>query len=489
LTIVNNQQERAAMSGAAELDPASPFTEVLLAALPSRVGVLAPETEPDDLAAVRDAIAAVARGDLVVVLDDAGRENEGDLILAAEFATPEKLSFLLRHTSGVLCCALTGARCDALDLPPMVPSNTDAMGTAFTVSVDARAGTTTGISAADRATTVQALADATTRPADLARPGHVFPLRARDGGVLNRAGHTEAAVDLARLAGLQPAGVICEVVTADKRGMARGAELRRLASRYKLPLITVADLIRYRLRTEKLVQRTASAWLPTTQAEFVVHAYASEIDGREHLALVCGDVASPEDRSAGNGLPDPGVLVRLHSECLTGDVLGSQRCDCGKQLAAAMEAIAREGRGVIVYNRGHEGRGIGLASKIAAYALQDGGLDTVDANVSLGLPVDARTYDTAAQILWDLGVAQVRLLTNNPDKLGALAAAGLSAVTRTSLVASAHPAASAYLETKRTRMGHLPTGDAAPADTSVLAAPLPVDLPIAQAHRPAVGAG
>ncbi len=457
------------MTGSGELDPASPFTEVLLAAMPSRAGVPGPEAEPDDLASVQDALAAFARGDVVVVLDDAARENEGDLILAAEFATPDKLSFLLRHTSGVLCCALTGARCDALDLPPMVPSNTDAMGTAFTVSVDARAGTTTGISAADRATTVQALADPSTRPADLARPGHVFPLRARDGGVLTRAGHTEAAVDLARLAGLQPAGVICEVVTADKSGMARGAELRRLAARYELPLITVADLIRYRLRTEKLVQRTASAWMPTAQADFVVHAYASDIDGREHLALVCGDVGAAA--GAGKGAAAAGVLVRLHSECLTGDVLGSQRCDCGRQLTAAMEAIAREGRGVIVYNRGHEGRGIGLASKIAAYALQDGGLDTVDANVSLGLPVDARTYDTAAQILWDLGVAQVRLLTNNPDKLGALAAAGLSVVTRTSLATSAHPSALAYLETKRTRMGHLSAGDVVPGGSNLPVAP------------------
>ena len=477
------------MSGAAQLDPASPFTEVLLAAMPSRAGVPVADMEPGDLAAVRDAIAALARGDVVVVLDDADRENEGDLILAAEFANPDKLSFLLRHTSGVLCCALTGAQCDALDLPPMVPSNTDAMGTAFTVSVDARADTTTGISAADRATTIRALADPSTRPADLARPGHVFPLRARDGGVLTRAGHTEAAVDLARLAGLQPAGVICEVVTADKSGMARGAELRWLAARYDLPLITVADLIRYRLRSEKLVQRTASAWLPTAQAEFIVHAYASEIDGREHLALVCGDVASAEGRPAESGVPNTGVLVRLHSECLTGDVLASQRCDCGRQLTAAMEAIAREGRGVIVYNRGHEGRGIGLASKIAAYALQDEGLDTVDANVSLGLPVDARTYDTAAQILWDLGVAQVRLLTNNPDKLEALATAGLSVVTRTSLVASAHPAASAYLETKRTRMGHLSAAEAAGDDSSILAAPPPVYLPPVQVRLRAAGTG
>ena len=427
------------------VDPDSPFSDVVLAAV-SASDLPAPAVPPSPgLDPVEDAVAAIARGEVVVVVDDVDRENEGDLIMAAEFVTPEKVAFFLRHTSGLLCAALSGERCEQLRLPLMVPGGgTEVMGTAFTVSVDARHGVHTGISPADRATTVSALVDPRTRPEDLDRPGHVFPLRAREGGVLVRPGHTEATVDLARLAGLEPAGLLCEITSGDKSGMARRPDLQRLAARFGMPMISVADLVRYRRRTERLVRRRASATLPTEQATFTAHVYESLLDGRDSVALVLGDVAGDEP-----------VLVRLHSECLTGDAFGSLRCDCGPQLDAALEAVAAHGRGVVVYLRGHEGRGIGLAQKISAYALQDGaGLDTVDANTALGLPVDARSYDEGAQVLGDLGVRRVRLMTNNPDKVAQVGAAGVEVVERVPALTPRTRQNARYLESKRSRMGH-----------------------------------
>jgi 3,4-dihydroxy 2-butanone 4-phosphate synthase/GTP cyclohydrolase II len=393
---------------------------------------------------IEQAVEAVAQGEIVIVVDDEERENEGDLIMAAQAATPEKMAFFLRHTSGVICVALPGERLDALDLPLMVQDNTEAQGTAFTVSVDLAAGVTTGISAADRARTVAALADPARTAADFARPGHVFPLRSRPGGVLKRAGHTEAAVDLARLAGMQPAGVLCEVASADKTEMARGPELRRLAAAHGLAMISVAQLARHRLRRERLVVASAQARVPTRHGDFTCHAWTSRIDGTEHLALVRGDV--------GDGAP---VLVRVHSECLTGDVFGSARCDCGTQLDDALAAIAEEGRGVVVYLRGHEGRGIGIAHKLMAYNLQDQGWDTVDANLQLGLPVDTREYGIGAQMLVDLGVRRIRLMTNNPAKYRGLSVHGLQIVDRVPMAARVTAENVAYLRTKRQRMGHL----------------------------------
>jgi 3,4-dihydroxy 2-butanone 4-phosphate synthase/GTP cyclohydrolase II len=398
------------------------------------------------LAAIEDAVAAVARGEIVVVVDDEDRENEGDLIMAAEHATAEKIAFFVKHTSGVICMPLTGERCDELDLPLMVSHNTESHRTAFTVSVDHRQGTTTGISAADRAHTIQALIDPATRPADLARPGHIFPLRYREGGVLKRAGHTEAAVDLARMAGCYPAGVLCEIVNEDGT-MSRVPDLERFCEDHGLLMISIADLIRYRRQSEKLIRRISEARIPTDWGDFTCYAYQSVLDGESHLALVKGAVQGQDD-----------VLVRVHSECLTGDVFGSLRCDCGVQLQSAMQKIDDEGLGVIVYLRGHEGRGIGIAHKLQAYGLQDAGRDTVDANVDLGLPVDSREYGIGAQILVDLGITTMRLLTNNPAKRGGLEGFGLEISERVPLESTPNPENIEYLKTKRERMGHLLEG-------------------------------
>jgi 3,4-dihydroxy 2-butanone 4-phosphate synthase/GTP cyclohydrolase II len=407
------------------------------------------------VASIEDAIAAIAAGQIVVVVDDEDRENEGDLIVAAEYAAPETIAFFVRHTSGLICAAITNERADELDLPLMVEHNTESQRTAFTVTVDFRVGTTTGISAGDRSMTTRALVDPKTTPDDLSRPGHLHVLRARDGGVLKRAGHTEAAVDLARLAGLAPAGVLCEVVTEDGLGMARRDELEEFAAKHGLLLITIADLVRYRRQTERLVRKTADARVPTEYGEFRCLAYESVIDHETHLAFVMGEPA---------GQPD--VLVRVHSECLTGDVFGSRRCDCGAQLNAALRLIALAGLGVVVYLRGHEGRGIGITHKLQAYELQDGGLDTVDANVELGLPIDSREYGIGAQILVDLGITTMQLMTNNPAKRGGLEGYGLQIVRRVPLHTVPNEENIRYLQTKRDRMGHLmytedPGGDGA----------------------------
>jgi len=394
-------------------------------------------------ATIPEAVAAIGRGEIVVVVDDEDRENEGDLIMAAEAATPEKIAFFVRHTSGVICAPLTGARLDELDIPLMVRDNTESHRTAFTYSVDLVHGTSTGISAADRAATLVALTDGSTLPADLARPGHIFPLRYAEGGVLKRAGHTEAAVDLARMAGLAPAGVLCEIVNDDGT-MARVPDLVEFCDTHGLLMISIAQLIRYRRQNEKLVRRVAEARIPTDWGDFTCYVYESVLDGEQHVAMVRGAVQGEED-----------VLVRVHSECLTGDVFGSLRCDCGVQLDAAMRTIAEEGLGVLVYLRGHEGRGIGLGHKIRAYGLQERGRDTIDANVELGLPVDSREYGIGAQILNDLGITTMRLMTNNPAKYGGLEGFGLEITGRVPVQSKPNPENIEYLRTKRERMGHL----------------------------------
>ncbi len=393
---------------------------------------------------IQTAIDTIAAGGIVVVADDEDRENEGDLIMAADAATPESIAFFVRHTSGLICVGLTGERCDDLGLTLMVPAsvNSDTHGTAFTVSVDLAEGTTTGISAADRAATLRALADDRSGAAAFHRPGHVFPLRARPGGVLKRAGHTEAAVDLARLAGRAPAGALCEIVNDDGT-MRRGVDLRTFADEHGLPLISITDLIRHRRRSEKLVERTASARIPTEWGSFQCHSFLSLVDGETHLAYTMGDLDT--------GAP---VLVRVHSECLTGDVFGSLKCDCGPQLRESMRRIAELGRGAVVYLRGHEGRGIGISHKLRAYELQDQGLDTVDANLELGLPIDSREYGVGAQILVDLGIHRLRLLTNNPAKYGGLAGFGLTITERVPLHVPLDIEARRYVETKQARLGH-----------------------------------
>jgi 3,4-dihydroxy 2-butanone 4-phosphate synthase / GTP cyclohydrolase II len=399
-------------------------------------------TVPLRLDPVEQAIADIAAGRAVVVVDDEDRENEGDLIFAAQRATPELAGFMIRHTSGVICVAMTGSDLDRLALPPMTMVNEDRKGTAYAVSVDSRDGITTGISAADRAHTIRVLADSATEPNEITRPGHVFPLRAAEGGVLRRPGHTEAAVDLARLAGLSPAGAICEIVH-DDGSMMRAPQLRAFADEHGLTMISIADLIAHVRRTERQVERVASTQLPTRFGTFTAFGYRDTITGTDHVALVCGDIADGDD-----------VLVRVHSECLTGDVLGSTRCDCGPQLATALQRVADEGRGVVLYLRGHEGRGIGLLHKLRAYQLQDAGADTVEANLELGLPADARDYGTGAQILADLGVRTMRLLTNNPTKRAGLEGYGLTIVAREPLPPSVTDANVRYLATKRDRMGH-----------------------------------
>jgi 3,4-dihydroxy 2-butanone 4-phosphate synthase/GTP cyclohydrolase II len=393
---------------------------------------------------IEAAIDAVRRGEIVVVVDDEDRENEGDLIMAAEMVTPEAMGFMVRHTSGVICMPMEGDRLDALNIPLMVVDNTEAQRTAFTVSVDAAAGVSTGISAADRAHTVRTLIDPESRPADLVRPGHIFPLRYREGGVLKRAGHTEAGVDLARLAGLQPAGILAEVVNDDGT-MARMPQLEVFAREHGLHLITIADLIRYRRHSEKLVRRVSEARIPTEHGDFTAYVFESLIDdGTEHVAFVKGEVAGAEN-----------VLVRVHSECLTGDIFGSMRCDCGVQLDRALARIAEEGTGVLVYLRGHEGRGIGLGHKLRAYSLQDQGRDTVEANVELGLPIDSREYGIGSQILVDLGITTMRVMTNNPSKYGGLEGYGLEIVERVPLEVTPNAENIDYLRTKAEKMGHL----------------------------------
>jgi 3,4-dihydroxy 2-butanone 4-phosphate synthase/GTP cyclohydrolase II len=388
------------------------------------------------------ALEAIRRGEAVVVVDDEDRENEGDLIFAAQRATPELTAFMIRHTSGYICVSLTGPDLDRLGLPPMTAVNEDRKQTAYAVSVDARDVAATGISATDRARTIKVLADSATEPHELTRPGHVMPLRAVPGGVLRRPGHTEAAVDLAQLAGLNPAGALCELMNDDGT-MMRAPECRSFADEHGLVMVSIADLIRYRRGHERQVVRVATTALPTQYGTFTAIGYRSTLDDVEHVALVVGDIGDGHD-----------VLVRVHSECLTGDAFGSLRCDCGPQLQAAMRAVSEAGRGVVLYMRGHEGRGIGLVAKLAAYSLQDGGHDTVDANLALGLPADARDYGTGAQVLADLGVRTMRLLTNNPAKLAGLSGYGLSIVDRVPLEIAPNPYNEAYLATKRLRMGH-----------------------------------
>jgi 3,4-dihydroxy 2-butanone 4-phosphate synthase / GTP cyclohydrolase II len=406
-------------------------------------------------ARIEEAIDVIREGGMVVVVDDEDRENEGDLVMAADAVTPESMAFIINHTSGVVCVPMLGEDLDRLDVPMMVARNEDPKGTAYTVSVDAAEGTSTGISAADRARTCQVLADPEATPEAINRPGHVFPLRYNPGGVLRRPGHTEASVDLARLAGRRPAGVICEVVNADGT-MARVPELEEFAAEHDLLLVTIEDLIAYRREREGLVERVAEARLPTPYGTWRMIGYRSSADDSEHLALLYGD---PEG--------EPNVLVRMHSECLTGDVFRSLRCDCGPQLDLAMARIADEGQGVVVYLRGHEGRGIGLAQKLAAYQLQDQGADTVEANLQLGVPADARDYGTGAMILADLGLTTLRFLTNNPAKRVALAGFGLSVVDRVPIEVVPNDENAAYLATKIARMGHLASGEDRAVSTGV----------------------
>jgi 3,4-dihydroxy 2-butanone 4-phosphate synthase/GTP cyclohydrolase II len=393
-------------------------------------------------APIEEIIEAARRGEMVIMTDDEDRENEGDLILPAGEATPEKIGFMLRHTSGILCLSVTGERLDELELPMMVAQNTDVRRTAFTVSIDAAEGTTTGISAADRYRTIQAVLDPETKPQDLARPGHLYPLRYDPGGVLKRAGHTEAAVDIAKLAGKYPAGVLAEIMNDDGT-VARLPDLERFAKEHDLLIGTIADLIAHRRKSEKLVERVVEARIPTQHGTFRAVGFKSLVDDRQHIALVKGEMGDGE-----------AVLTRVHSECLTGDVFGSVRCDCGEQLDWALSEIAAEGRGVLLYIRGHEGRGIGLLHKLAAYNLQDDGLDTVDANTYLGFPPDSRDYGVGSQILYDLGVRSMRLMTNNPTKRAGIEGYGLSILERVPMPTVANEENRGYLRAKVDRLGH-----------------------------------
>jgi 3,4-dihydroxy 2-butanone 4-phosphate synthase/GTP cyclohydrolase II len=403
-----------------------------------------------NFASIDQIIAAIERGEMVIMVDDADRENEGDLILAAEDATPDNIGFMLRYTSGIICLPVVGERLDELELPMMVAKNTDVRRTAFTISIDAAQGTTTGISAADRCRTIHAVIDPETRPDDLSRPGHMYPLRYDPGGVLKRAGHTEAAVDLSKLAGKYPAAVLAEIMNDDGT-VAKLPDLEIFAKEHGLLMGTIADLIEHRRESEQLVEKVVEARIPTPYGEFKAIGYRSLVDDRQHIALVMGDIGDGQ-----------GVLTRVHSECLTGDVFASLRCDCGEQLDYALRKVAEEGRGVVLYIRGHEGRGIGLLHKLAAYRLQDEGFDTVDANVNLGLPVDSRDYGVGSQILYDLGVRSMRLLTNNPVKRAAIEGYGLSIDERIPISLPANDENRGYLRAKATRMGHeLDLGDSA----------------------------
>jgi len=393
------------------------------------------------LASISDAIEDIKAGRFVVIIDDESRENEGDLAMAAEKVTPEAINFMAKYGRGLICLPINGQRLDELGIPQMVTDNTSRYSTAFTISIEAKEKVTTGISAFDRAQTVKTVLDPSTRPSDLARPGHIFPIRAKDGGVLVRAGHSEAIVDLARLAGLYPAGVICEVMDEDGT-MKRLPQLEAMASEFDLKIITIVDLIAYRLRHEKLVQRITEARLPTKYGEFTAVAYKSSVDTAEHVALVNGDI-----------LTDEPILVRVHSECLTGDVFGSLRCDCGAQVEMALQRIAKEDRGVFLYMR-QEGRGIGFHNKLRAYALQDQGMDTVEANEALGFAPDLRDYGVGAQVLADLGLHNIRLLTNNPKKVIGLESYGIKIVETVPLIAPATPYNIHYLRTKQTKLGH-----------------------------------
>ncbi|HZU77419.1 MAG TPA: bifunctional 3,4-dihydroxy-2-butanone-4-phosphate synthase/GTP cyclohydrolase II [Dehalococcoidia bacterium] len=393
------------------------------------------------LATIDEAIEEYRAGRFVIIVDDEARENEGDLTMAAEFVTPDAIAFMAQHGRGLICVPMTGERLDELKIPMLQVDNTSAFGTPFTVPVEARYGVTTGISAHDRAHTVRVLIDPRSKPSDISMPGHMFPLRAREGGVLVRAGHTEATVDLSRLAGLYPAAVLCEITKGTE--MARLPDIKRFARRHGIKVITIRDLIAYRLRTEQLVTCVTTARLPTEYGEFRVYAYRSVIDSEEHIALAMGDITSPEP-----------LLVRVHDQCVTGDVFGSRRCDCGEQMRKALEMIAQEGRGLFLYMR-QEGRGIGLHNKLRAYALQDQGMDTVEANLALGFPADRRDYGIGMQILRDLGVRRMRLLTNSPTKRAGLEAYGLEVVQRVPLLVPPNPENEAYFRTKKEKMGHI----------------------------------
>lgn len=393
-------------------------------------------------ATIEEAIAEIAAGRMVIVVDDEGRENEGDFVMAAEKVTPEAINFMATHGRGLICLPMTGERLDTLRIGPMTAQNTSEQGTAFMVSIGAKGKITTGISAADRAATVQAAIDPASGPEDISRPGHVFPLRAREGGVLERAGHTEASVDLARLAGLYPAGTICEIMNPDGT-MARRPQLEQVAADHGLKMVTVEELIRYRRRNEKLVERITAVKLPTEFGEFTAYGYRSRLDDSTNVALVVGDIDGAQD-----------VLVRVHSACLTGDVFHSLRCDCGEQLEEALRRVQAEGRGVVLYMSGHEGRGIGLANKLLAYKLQEEGADTVEANEALGFPADLRDYGIGAQILADLGLTSVKLLTNNPKKIVGLEGYGLHVTEQVPLQVSCRPENVRYLKAKKAKMGH-----------------------------------